>query len=179
MTEADSPTTRGQVHWEALFSETYPSLFRYVHRLTGDEDQAEDVAQECFVRLLRRPLPADREAKLWLFSVALNLVRDAGRKHARRKRLLTMYSPPATAADRPDEVTEQRETAAHVRAALARLPERDRAMLLMRQEGFTHREIAETAGVAHGSVGTLLARSMKRLRAALHDTTKRTDDEAS
>jgi DNA-directed RNA polymerase specialized sigma24 family protein len=41
------------VDFDSVFEELYPSLFRYLHRLTGDGDVAEDIAQEAFVRLLK------------------------------------------------------------------------------------------------------------------------------
>jgi RNA polymerase sigma-70 factor, ECF subfamily len=59
---------------DVLFQQLYPALYRYLHRLTGDPDVAEDVAQESFVRLLRQPLP-EEEARPWLFTVATNLLR--------------------------------------------------------------------------------------------------------
>src|SRR3712207_7447153 len=54
---------------------SYPSLYRYLHRLTGDADVAEDLAQESFVRLLGRRV-SDDGVRVWLFTVATNLVRD-------------------------------------------------------------------------------------------------------
>jgi RNA polymerase sigma-70 factor (ECF subfamily) len=50
-----------------------------------------------------------------------------------------------------------------VHGALQQLPERDRTILLMREEGFTHKEIAEAVGTTTGSVGTLIARALNRL----------------
>ena len=79
---------RGRLNFDSLFQKLYPSLFRYLHRLTGDADIAEDIAQEAFVRLLKQSLPED-EVRPWLFTVAMNLVRDHARKVERRQRLLT------------------------------------------------------------------------------------------
>ncbi len=50
-----------------------------------------------------------------------------------------------------------------MRAALATLNEKERTVLLMREEGFTHREIAEAVGTTTGSVGTMIARALDRL----------------
>src|SRR5690606_1489593 len=61
------------VDFDRLFRRLYPSLFRYLYRLTGDPDTADDIAQESFSRLLRHALP-EAEAKPWLFTVATNLV---------------------------------------------------------------------------------------------------------
>jgi RNA polymerase sigma factor (sigma-70 family) len=150
---------------DVFFRQVYPSLFRYLHRLTGEEDTAADIAQESFVRLLNRKLTED-EARRWLFTVATNLVRDAGRRTTRHRRLLAISPPTPTAAPRADEQMERSEAVEAVRAALDRLPQRDRQMLMMREEGFRYDEIAAAVGVTASSVGTLLARALKRFKEA-------------
>ena len=147
--------------FEGQFQRLYPSLFRYLHRLTGDADVAEDIAQEAFVRLLKQSLPED-EVRPWLFTVAMNLVRDHARKTERRQRLLTAAPQLVQPGPLPDEGVERAERVARVRNALERLPLRDRQLLLMREEGFKYEEIAAVIGVAPASVGTLIARALKR-----------------
>lgn len=147
--------------FDAVFAKLYPSLFRYLQRLTGDEDVAEDIAQESFVRLLRQSLP-EEEIRPWLFTVAMNLVRDRARKSERRQRLLTSAPNLVTRTPLPDEDMERTERIAAVRQVLQRLPERDRQLLLMREEGFKYDEIARVIGVAPASVGTLIARALKK-----------------
>jgi RNA polymerase sigma-70 factor (ECF subfamily) len=149
------------VDFDALFQKLYPSLFRYLHRLTGDADVAEDIAQEAFVRLLRQSLP-EGEIRPWLFTVAMNLVRDHARKTDRRQRLLTSAPTLVTPSALPDESVERAERVTRVRQVLERLPVRDRQLLLMREEGFRYEEIAAVIGVAPASVGTLIARALKR-----------------
>ena len=147
--------------FDAVFAKLYPSLFRYLHRLTGDEDVADDIAQEAFVRLLKQPLPED-EVRPWLFTVAMNLVRDRARKNERRQRLLTTAPDLVSRPALPDQDLERAERIAAVRDVLDRLPERDRQLLLMREEGFKYDEIAAVIGVAPASVGTLIARALKK-----------------
>lgn len=148
--------------FEALYESVRPSLWRYVHRLLGDPDLADDIVQEAFVRLLDRFESRGEGARLWLFTVATNLVRDRGRMTARRRRLLATHPiivPPPLGAD--DRLVRQERIAA-VREALQQLPERDRQLLLLREEGFSYREIAQSVGVAPTSVGTLIARAVRR-----------------
>ena len=158
------------VDFEAAFYSHQESLFRYVNRLVGDPDLAADVVQESFVRLLDNPLP-ENEVRRWLFTVATNLVRDDARMRTRRQRLLTeRYERSDLASDPaeiPDEATLKAERIAAARAALEQLSDRDRRMLLMREEGFRYSEIAEVIDVAPGSVGTLLARALRRFAAAV------------
>jgi RNA polymerase sigma-70 factor (ECF subfamily) len=62
----------------------------------------------------------------------------------------------------PESGFERGQEVASVRRALDALGPRDRELLLMREEGFSYREIAEAVGVSATSVGTLLARAQKR-----------------
>ncbi|MBT8396959.1 MAG: sigma-70 family RNA polymerase sigma factor [Gemmatimonadetes bacterium] len=150
------------MNFEALFDAVYPSLFRYCNRLTGDPDQAEDLAQEAFFRLLDRGAEgSDAGLGSWLFMVATNLVRDRSRTRETRRRILSTVPPPDTGPG-PERDLERAEEIERVRKSLEVLSQRDREMLLLRQEGFSYRELAEVAGVSHRSVGTILARALKR-----------------
>lgn len=158
------------VDLESLFVEVYPRLFRYCHRLTGDADAAHDLAQEAFVRLWRHQVTGAAPAvRVWLFKVATHLARDRARVAANRLRLLERNPSDAagpSASAGPDVALERAQEVAAVREALDALAPRDRELLLMREEGFSYREIAEAVGVAPTSVGTLLARAQRRFAEA-------------
>lgn len=148
---------------QTLFEEAFPPLHRYCVRLTGDPDVAQDVAQEAFVRLVRDqvqgPPPALRS---WLFRVAGNLIRDRYRVTENRRRLLEAHPVMPSSGPDPELELERAQTVARVRAALDELSERDRTLLLMREEGFSYQEMAEAVGVKSTSVGTLIARAQQR-----------------
>jgi RNA polymerase sigma-70 factor, ECF subfamily len=144
-----------------LFEQYYASLVRMLYRRTGDRDRAEDLAQETFARAVAAP---PNNPRPWLFAVALNLVREDGRRAATRgRRLELMKAEQDEPANGPDAELERREDSARVRAALATLNERDREALLLRAEGFDYEEIAATLGLAKGAIGTTLARARRRL----------------
>ncbi len=148
------------MNFEATFEELYPGIFRYCHRLTGDPDLADDVAQEAFVRLYDgRVEGTDEGLRGWLLRTATHLVRDRYRVGENRRRLLEAYPVRPGGSEPPDEAVQRREQVAHVREALNHLSEREREMLLMRHAGFRYREIAEAVDVSPSSVGTLLARA--------------------
>jgi RNA polymerase sigma-70 factor, ECF subfamily len=144
-----------------LFEEYYPSLVRMLYRRTGDRDRAEDLAQETFARAVSAPPDNPRPG---LFAVALNLVREDGRKAVTRgRRLELLRNENDRPAHGPDADYERNEEIARVRAALGKLNERDREALLLKAEGFGYDEIASTLGLAKGAVGTTLARARRRL----------------
>jgi len=148
-----------------LYVEHHASLYRYLVRLTGDTDLADDAAQETFARLVARP-PRDENPRAWLFTVATNLVRGWSNRRKRRSRLLEAGSARIPSADPPRDPAAAAEAEASrnaVRKALAALSDRERTILLMREEGFTHREISAVVGTTTGSVGTMIARALDKL----------------
>lgn len=152
-----------------LFEQHHESLLRYLMRLTGDLDAAHDAAQEAFARFVAKP-PRNEHPRAWLFTVATNVVRGAANTSRRRTALLhagTARVPHSDPIRAPDEAAMAAADRTLVRAALAALPEKERVMLLMREEGFSHREIAKAVGTTTGSVGTMLARALDRLAAQL------------
>lgn len=145
----------------ALFAQYYEPLVRMLYRRTGDRDRAEDLAQETFARAVAAPPLNPRP---WLFAVALNLVREDGRRAATRGRRLEVYRHEGPeAAPAPDREFEREDDKARVRRALDTLTERDREVLLLKAEGFDYDEIAQATGLARGAIGTTLARARKRL----------------
>jgi RNA polymerase sigma factor (sigma-70 family) len=154
---------------ERLFTDHYEGLFRYLVRLTGDADLAADVAQETFVRLVERE-PDNTGIRAWLYRVATNLVRDDSRVRRRRLELLqatpgrVSHGDPPLQPDRELEIREKRQL---IRVALGALSQRDQTVLLMREEGFSHQEIAVAVGTTAKSVGSMIARALRKLAAEL------------
>ena len=155
---------------EEAFTRYQAELFRYAARFTGDADLAEDVVQDAFVRLAERPPKDDSQLRAWLYRVATTIAIDVTRT-ARRRLALVASQPlsvpgPGSPAD-PARQAETEELRAKVQGALAQLTEKERAVLLMRQEGFAHREIADAVGTTTGSVGTMYARALEKLATRL------------
>jgi RNA polymerase sigma-70 factor (ECF subfamily) len=143
-----------------LFEQYYGSLVRMLYRRTGDRDRAEDLAQETFARAVAAP---PNNPRPWLFAVALNLVREDGRRALRQGRRLELIRTDERPEEGPENDYERNERSTAVRAALAVLNERDREALLLKAEGFNYEEIAATLGLSKGAVGTTLARARRRL----------------
>lgn len=142
-----------------------PDLYRYVQRLADGADEAGDLFQESFARLLGSGFDSDDpvERRRYLFRIATNLARDR-RRWSRRWALGALFeqsgrSPEAGYGDRMD-----------VRRALARLPTRSRALLwLAYAQGLSHKEIAKVVGVVPASVRVLLSRARKKFLEILGD----------
>lgn len=147
------------------YDEWLGELRRYVHRLTGDPDRAEDVAQEAVLRLVRAQQEAEvRTPRAWLYRTATNMVRDQARHEAMLRRKSVPVDADTTPT--PEQDYERMETIRQVRAALELIPPRDRELLILRESGFKYREIADVIGVQTQSVPVLAARALERFRKA-------------
>ena len=151
-----------EAEFTALFRSHYASVYRHLYRIVGSREEAEDLAQETFMRLYRNPFSPERQHNVrgWLYKVATNLAYNALRGERRRvgrqehasRELGGVSSNPMEAAIRSDE----RET---VRRALAMISGRQAKLLVLRHAGLSYREVAAIVGVSPGSVGTLLIRA--------------------
>jgi RNA polymerase sigma-70 factor (ECF subfamily) len=153
---ADSAASASQ----ALFDEHGEAIYRFAVVLLKHQQDAEDVLQETFLKLLHHLRGGGSVSNLkgWLFTVAANAARD-------RLRRRTRWIPWAPAHDRPVAPHALDDEDGRLRAvlvALARLNPRDRLLLALRAHGLSYREIASAAGIREPSVGKLLARALDR-----------------
>jgi RNA polymerase sigma-70 factor (ECF subfamily) len=132
-------------------------LWAYLARVSADAALADDLMQEAFVRFLVAQAPGDGEIAMrkYLFRIATNLLRD----HWRRPRAASLEELEVEpAAERCAN-----EARALLGPVLKQLRPRDRQILwLAYAEGYTHREIAEIAGLASASVRLLLFRARRK-----------------
>lgn len=148
--------------FEALFERHYDMVYGVLFRLTGTRAEAEDLLQEVFLRLYERPLANADNVAGWLYRVALNTGYNALRtNHRRERRERRAVSGETDHAPAPEEALSRLEARRKVQRALARIPERAAKLLVLRETGFSYREMAEITGIAPGSVGTLLARAQE------------------
>ena len=150
---------------EALFEEHQPALLRYLTRYTGDSEEAADAAQEAYLRLVERPPHRSENVRAWLFTVATNVVRDGWKRQRTAESVLGFPGrlPAVHTVPGPEAAYERVERRRMVRRMLQKLSDKERTMLLMWDEGFSHREIADAVGTTRNSVGPTIARALGRL----------------
>lgn len=142
-------------------------IVAYAHRLLRDATEAEDVAQETFLRLWQRAPEWQPRAKLhtWLFRVAHNLCIDRLRK---RREAGPEALERQSSGDRPSGLLERKQLATEVEQALSRLPERQRAAItLIHYQGLTQADAADVLECGIEAVESLLARGRRTLRQEL------------
>ncbi len=184
-TEADAVALEmDEETFRAFYDRTARALWLYLRRITGSNQQADDLLQDTYYRFLRAgsPYANDAHRRHSLFCIATNLARDQRRR--REPDLVPLSDDDreiargvgsvagrdlgrAAQAD-PADLAERAERRTDLSRAMRRLRPRDRAMLwLAYAEGSSHREIAQAVGVRPGSIKLLLFRARRRLAALL------------
>ena len=163
-------------------------IFSFAHRLSGNREDAEEIAQDAFVRAYRalRTYPADRIRALalqaWLYRIALNVARN--RFRVKRARVVSLdgngddgeearraWEAPDDPKERPDSRLEEKESRAGIAALVADLPERYRAPLILRYvEGLKLEEVAAILEQPLGTAKSNVHRAVNLLRGAISDS---------
>ncbi len=155
------------------------ALFDFVLRYVGDRQHAEDVAQDCFLKVFRAASRYEPTARFrtWLFTIATRRCLNHRRWSLRRRHVSVERAGeeegrgplelPAAGED-PTQGIEETELRQRVRAAVRDLPRRQRmALVLHRYEGLSLAEIGEVMGLRMGAVKSLLNRARESLRRRL------------
>lgn len=143
-------------------------------RLLGDADEAKDVRQAAFLRMVDA-LPrfaGDCRFETWLVRIVINLCRDARRRRAaRERRTAGARAAAGDLAPAAEAALEQDETAGLVAAAVRALPADEREVIVLRHwQGLTFARIARLLEQPETTVKSRLTRGLERLRRALEDT---------
>jgi RNA polymerase sigma-70 factor (ECF subfamily) len=155
-----------------LYDDLRPSLHAYLYYLGMNTDQAEDVIQDTFLRLVTcRFEPGKQDnVRAWIFRVARNLSMDVHR--AQRRWFRRNDDEPRSAireridpAPSPEQQVLLEERMKRFEQRFAQLTPKQRQCVSLRAEGFRYREIALTLGVSVQRVGELMQRSILLLEA--------------
>lgn len=158
-------------------------VFSLIYRMVRDREQAEDLAQETFVRVFNHIGRYDPQFKFssWIFKIATNLTIDAMRKkdvptvsidgsrYAQTSDEIEATTITVASDDEnPEELLLARELGGEIERAIARLrPEYRSAILLRHVEGHAYEEIAEIMALPLGTVKTYIHRARNELRGML------------
>jgi RNA polymerase sigma factor (sigma-70 family) len=166
---------------EALVRRHLPKMVALARRMLNDGAEAEDVAQEVFLRVWReapRWRPGGAKFETWMHRVALNLCYDRMRRrreHADADAGVAVADPAPLASD----VWLAKQRAAKVQAVLGELPDRQRAaIVLVHFQELTNIAAAEALEISVEALESLLARGRRTMRAALADVVQDLVDDA-
>ena len=152
----------------------YPGVLALLRRLGFPHDEAEDIAQEAFVRVYRHMKDYRGDAQ-WAYlemtvrRVAANAIRAkyTGKRHAETVSVEVLATVADSSMPAPDAGLAQEEVAKRVRDAIAHLDPTDQTVLLLRLHGRSYEEIMKVLGISLSAVKSRLNVARKRLRELL------------
>ena len=153
--------------FDEAFTLHHRAVFRAAYALVRDAGLAEDVTQEVFLKLYQHlgSLKDEEHVRPWLLRVAsntaLNAIRSRGRAGAREEEFAVAATVGGSGPVGVEADYERRTEIAEARRALAQLKEPMRSCLLLKQQGLSYKEIAQTLSINEANVGSLIARGRK------------------
>jgi RNA polymerase sigma-70 factor (ECF subfamily) len=167
--------------FSSLYQATLTPLRRYLATVLENPQEAQDIAHDAYVRTYAAMQGQEiHQPKAFLFTTARRLALNFRIRRGSRMRPEENTVLDRTAADTPDaaQLTIARQEREAMVAAIARLPEGCRTVLVLRNlEGLSHREIADRLGLAGSTVEKHLARALRLLREDLAEKTSQTPGE--
>lgn len=164
----ESRATANTVGFDEAFTLHHRAVYRTAYGVVRDAGLAEDVTQEVFLSFYRHAesVPGDEMLRAWLLRVAINTARNTLRGRSRMSAREEEFARGMTAANGGATVAldadyERRTEIDEARQALDRIKEPMRSCLLLKQQGMSYREIAETLSINETNVGSLVARGRK------------------
>ena len=152
------------------FNEVRAELVSTLFFVLGNQEDAQDAAQEAFLKCwrTRQTLPEVRSFRAWIFRVGLNAAKDLQRSAWRRRARPLSSAPEATVESLPADQMADKECLDHLRDALLGLRPEEKAVFLLRQNGdLTYEEIAELRRSPVGTVKTQMRSALQKLRRVL------------
>jgi RNA polymerase sigma-70 factor (ECF subfamily) len=156
--------------WADVVAKYADVVYTMAYRLTGDDEEARDLAQDVLIRL-HRGLGRYKEGNFegWLYRTTLNAFRDRLRKRKRLREDELPDEPPGMRTGRVvEEAIQQKELQDEVQRALVKLPPEYREAVVLRDlQGRSYDEIAEILDVPAGTVRSRIHRGREALRQLL------------
>jgi RNA polymerase sigma-70 factor, ECF subfamily len=156
---------------EELFALHHAEIYAYIFRMVRDADVAADFAQDTFIKAYKAQdsLEDRAKARAWLYQIAHRVVLDEMRRR-RIVRFMPWTGESHGAAPSAEHLAMEMRFSGPLARALARIPERQRAALLLAEvNDLTGLELADTLGISHVAARALLTRARESLRLALAD----------
>lgn len=163
---------------EAAFEQLYQTYSRRIFinavKLVKNEDEAQDILQEAFIRVWnnREHIDPAKSFQSYLFTVAQNLIRDFFRKAAHNRKLEAELIERGTELyDHIESRIQDKESAILLQQAIAKLPlQRQRIFTLCKIEGKSYDEVAAIMGISVSTVGNQLVKATRTVKEYLYGT---------
>ncbi|TVR67343.1 MAG: RNA polymerase sigma factor [Spirochaetaceae bacterium] len=162
-----------QSFFNQVYTAVFPLLFRVVLRIVGDQETAEEICHDTFIRFYQhsRTLPDADQARYWVLRVGKNLAFNLTKRRGRERNAFEKAFHEPRRPSRPaDSDTLEAETLSLVRSAVDKLPTTLRDVIVLKEYGdLSYGEIAQVLGITVGNVKVRVHRARERLALLLEE----------
>jgi RNA polymerase sigma factor (sigma-70 family) len=158
-----------RMEFTTIYNKHYSELYCFLIKQNEKHNEIADLLQDVFTKLY---IEFDSGAKIqnpraWLYKVLINLIRtnyQLGKSRTLKNSEILINSPKSTDLS---ESFESNERSAIVIQAIAKMPDREKNILLLYHNGFSYQEMAEIMDITYSSIGTYVARAIEKLKTIL------------
>ena len=163
MSGQTATATREKINFDEAFTLHHRTVFRVARGVVQDAAVAEEVTQEVFLRLYQNldGIKDEEMLRPWLIRVAINHARNTLRGNLRANNRDEIYVKETETVGFVDAEYEQREQQKEIGRALEKIKEPLRSCLILKYQGLSYREIADSLELNETSIGTYVARARK------------------
>lgn len=164
-----------QIDWDSVYTSELPRIYNFFLYKAGDREFAQDLTATTFERawkLRSKYRPAIAAISTWLFGIARNVLKEHLRKSRLSGQKLQDITPLEEMPAKVDieEMYQQQQEKVHLRKILLKLPDREQDLIALKYgAGLTNREIAQVTGLSESNVGSILHRTVNKVRARLEN----------
>ncbi len=158
-------SNRFESEFNPVYEKNYPGIYRYIFRIIGNHEEANQIAQQTFMNFYRYLCrqPSINNSKAMVYKIANNICCDYIRKKNRSKNVSNADLVSQNTVATPENELLKHEKNQAFRNGLKKLSSKDQQCMLLYHEGFSYAEISTCLRIKKNSVGKVLSRAIERL----------------
>ncbi|MBN1999781.1 sigma-70 family RNA polymerase sigma factor [candidate division KSB1 bacterium] len=146
--------------FETTYRDLFPVIFKFLYRMLGQAQLAEDITQESFV-ILYHQLGEIGNPRAWLYRVASNKAKNIIKRNKTWHQIVSKNNEATVSRDMENDILEN-EKIRLLRKSIQSMTARDQTLLQLYMDGLSYREMAEVTGLRESSIGKFLSRAIEK-----------------
>lgn len=157
--------------FDEIYILNYKMVFSFCYRMVGNTETAKDISQETFTKLYELSLSGHEPEKIssWLYKVAGNKCLNHLKRGKMLRNIKETIDEQGIEYNNPEKMLIKNESTEMIRTIIEELKPKQKMLILMYQDGFSYKELAESTGIPFNSIGKTLWRTIDLVSQKLKD----------